>query len=184
MSYEFVRVDEVDEEVFNRLFTDSLPYLDPTPDVPSYDIFAGVMGAENKRQLWLTSYRSFLANGRVIECRQDGYTVGLWAGNPDHENPSHGIINFVLVGKDLQGSRSWANSRDFALATRDFYVNAVCGFTSATFDTPGSGSGLRWVQHLSADVTENTEVEEPRVYTTQLGEDSVQTVQRVTWKFE
>jgi hypothetical protein len=182
MSYEFVRVNEVNEEIFNRLFTDSLPYLDPTPEVPSYDIFAGVMGAENKRQLWLDCYRSFLGTGRVIECRQDGYTVGLWAGDPDLENPQHGHIKFVLVGKDITGSRSWANSQDFALATRDFYVNAVCGFTSASFDTPGPGSGLRWVQHLSTDVTETPEVEDAKTFLSPLGGE--QTVQRVTWRFE
>ena len=184
MSYEFVRVNEVNEEIFNRLFTDSLPYLDPTPDVPSIDIFAGVMGADEKRQLWLDSYRSFLDTGRVIECRMDGYTVGLWAGNPDRENPSHGHINFVLVGKDLTGSRAWANSTEFARATRDFYVNAVCGFTSATFDTPGPGSGLRWVQHLSTDVTDHVEVGEAKTTMTPIAVDAVKTVQRVTWKFE
>jgi hypothetical protein len=183
MSYEFVRVYEVDEEIFDRLYTDSLPYLDPSPETPNYDIFGGIMGADNKRQIWLDSYRSFLENGRVIECRQDGYTVGLWAGDPDSENPAHGIIKFVLIGKDLAGSRSWANSTDFMLATRDFYVNAVCGFTSCTFNTPGPGSSLRWVQHLSTEVTDNLEVEDPNNFEIPHAGVST-TVQKATWKFE
>lgn len=184
MTYEFVRVDEVNEEIFDRLFTDSLPYLDPTPDVPNYDIFAGVMSADKKRQLWLYSYQSFLHNGRVIECRQDGYTVGLWAGNPGRENPSHAHIKFVLIGKDLTGSRSWANSTEFMLATRDFYVNAVCGFTSATFDTPGPGSSLRWVQHLSTEVTDQLQIGELTTFASGISADATMTVQEIIWKFE
>ena len=184
MNYEFVRVNEVNEEVFDRLFTDSLPYLDPTPEVPNYDIFAGILGANEKRQLWLNSYKSFLDTGRVIECRQDGYTVGLWAGDPDYNNPAHGIIKFVLVGKDLTGSRAWANSKGFMLATRDFYINAVCGFTSATFNTPGYGSGLRWVQHLSTEVTEQLEIDDLRIVPSGIKPNSVMTVQNVVWKFE
>ena len=184
MTYEFVRVEEVNEEIFDRLFTDSLPYLDPTPDVPNYDIFAGVMGADKKRQLWLYSYQSFLHTGRVIECRQDGYTVGLWAGDHDATNPSHGIIKFVLIGKDLQGSRAWANSKEFMLATRDFYINAVCGFTSATFNTPGPGSSLRWVQHLSTEVTEQLQVEDLKTVPSGISPSVNMTVQQVVWKFE
>jgi len=182
MSYEFNRVDQVNEEIFNRLYTDSLPYLDPTPQVPNYDIFAGVLDADKKRQLWLHSYQSFLNKGRVIECTLDGYTVALWAGDPDFENPAHGIIKFVLVGKDLSGSRSWATSKAFMAATRDFYVNAVCGFTSCTFETPGPGTGLRWTKVLSTGVTENSEVKDATSFQSPMGGE--QTVQRVVWKFE
>ena len=184
MTYEFVKVSEINEEIFDRLFTDSLPYLDPNPEAPNYDIFAGVMGADAKRQLWLDSYQSYLENGTVIECRNDGFTVGLWAGYSDAVNPSHGNIKFVLIGKDTTGSRSWANSVEFMLATRDFYVNAVCGFTSVTFDTPGPGSSLRWVNHLTTEVTENVKIDTETTYGVPDDASVRLSVQRVHWKFE
>lgn len=135
--YVFERINQVEEEAFNRLFDTSLPAM----DAGSYqwNLFPHITTVEEKRNHIRANFEAYAndPNGIVFQVRQDDrvlqYNCGTLINN-------HLTWVLGLVGTDINGSKSFMYAEDYHDAEAQFWTDT--NIQSWEMQTAGKGTSM------------------------------------------
>lgn len=149
----FEIINNIDEEVFNRLYDESLDAMN-AGSFP-FHAFPHVKTADERRALIREIFQNLLVdeNKIALRVRQDDRVLMLSGGTliDDHFNWTIG-----LMGTDINGSKSWLYHPEYSAARDQFWVdNDISIFT---IETMGPNTGMH--DHIVSAKTANTVVDD------------------------
>ena len=165
---------DIDEAIFEDMFTQSLPYIDADPPNMTWEDFQVLTTSPDAHKLLAT--RDWFREAPIIyKLDIDGYVVMYGSGRREKEGNGMFCVCVDMMRSDASGSNAWSYSLEFTQAVDAFYKSISNNIPeTSTWVIEGSSMDIAYsdsvnpnadgdIQNLS--VTNNETIEDYNGYT-------------------